>query len=73
MQYLLLIYDNESTWGAMTDAERGGMYQQYGTFTKEIAASGHSKGGHQLHPVSKAKARARKLREPGFTSGETAQ
>jgi len=54
MQYVLLIYDNEGTWGAMSEAERGGMYQQYGAFTQEIAASGHYKGGHQLHPTSKA-------------------
>jgi len=54
MQYLLLIYDNESQLGAMSAAEQGKLYADYGKFTQEIIASGHYKGGNALHPVSKA-------------------
>ena len=29
MQYLLLIYDQESQWGKLSEAEQGKMYQEY--------------------------------------------
>jgi hypothetical protein len=54
MQYLLLIYDAESQWDALSEAERGKMYQEFGAFTQSIIASGNYKGGNQLHPTSKA-------------------
>jgi hypothetical protein len=54
MQYLLLIYNAETQWEAMTEAERGKMSQDFGAFTQSIIASGNYKGGNQLHPVSKA-------------------
>ena len=54
MQYLLLIYDQESQWGKLNKAEQGKMMQEYGELTKSIQQSGHYVGGNQLHPVSKA-------------------
>jgi hypothetical protein len=54
MQYLLLIYDQESQWGNLSEAERGKIYQDYGDFTQSITKSGHYIGGNQLHPVGKA-------------------
>jgi hypothetical protein len=54
MQYLLLIYDQESQWGKLSEAEQGKMYQEYGDFTQSITKSGHFIGGNQLHPVAKA-------------------
>jgi hypothetical protein len=53
MQYLLLIYGNESYW------EKPGFEQQkmvgdYMDFTKSITASGHYKGGNRLDFTSKA-------------------
>src|ERR1700756_2967009 len=54
MQYLLLIYDQESQWGKLNEAEQGKMMQEYGELTKSIQQSGHYVGGNQLHPVSKA-------------------
>src|ERR1700741_824938 len=54
MQYLLLIYDQESPWGNLNEAEQGKMMQDYGELTKSIQQSGHFVGGNQLHPVSKA-------------------
>jgi hypothetical protein len=54
MQYLLLIYDQESQWGKLSEAEQGKMYQEYGDFTQSITKSGHYIGGNQLHPVAKA-------------------
>jgi hypothetical protein len=54
MQYLLLIYDQESQWGKLSEAEQGKMYKEYGNFTESITKSGHYIGGNQLHPVAKA-------------------
>ena len=38
MQYLLLIYDQESQWGKLSEAEQGKMYQEYGDFTQSITS-----------------------------------
>ena len=54
MQYLLLIYDRESDWTAMSEAERGAMFQDYLSFTSAIKESGHYVGGNPLQPVATA-------------------
>jgi hypothetical protein len=48
MQYLLLIYGNESVFGKMTEAEQGKISREYGEYTQSIAKSGHFKGGNEL-------------------------
>ena len=54
MQYLLMIYDEEKLWTTMSESERGKLLADYGTFTKQIVASGHFKGGNPLQPTSTA-------------------
>jgi len=54
MQYLLLIYGKETELANMTQAELGSMHGEYGKFTGEIIASGHFKGGNELHSTAKA-------------------
>ncbi|HVT58526.1 MAG TPA: YciI family protein [Thermoanaerobaculia bacterium] len=54
MQYLLLIYDRESDWAALSEAEKGRLMKDYGSFTKEIRESGHYVGGNPLQPVATA-------------------
>jgi hypothetical protein len=54
MQYLLLIYDQESDWAKLSETEQGAMMKEYQEFTKNINQSGHYRAGSQLHPVSKA-------------------
>ena len=54
MRYLLLIYSKESDWAAMSEGERGAMYQQYMEFTEGIKKSGHYIGGNPLQPTSTA-------------------
>jgi len=54
MQYLLLIYNNESQWQSLPEAEGAKMLQEFGEFTQSIIGSGNYKGGNRLHPVSKA-------------------
>jgi hypothetical protein len=54
MEYLLMIYDEEKMWTKMSDSERGKLMADYGTFTKDIVASGHFKGGNPLQPTASA-------------------
>ncbi len=54
MQYLLLIYDRESDWAAMSEDEKGQMMRDYFAFTESIRQSGHYLGGNPLQPVATA-------------------
>jgi hypothetical protein len=54
MQYILLIYSNESEFGQMSAAERDSMLKQYMDFSKSIAQSGNYRAGNELHPTTKA-------------------
>jgi hypothetical protein len=54
MQYLLLIYDNESQWEKLPQAEQDGIMKEYRELTQSITQSGNYKGGNQLHPVAQA-------------------
>ena len=54
MEYLLMIYERESDWAALSEEARGAMYKEYFEFTDGIRQSGHYKGGNPLQPVSTA-------------------
>jgi hypothetical protein len=54
MQYLLLIYDKESEFGKLSEADQNAMMREYQEFSKSIHQTGHYRAGGQLHPVSKA-------------------
>ena len=54
MQYLCLIYDNESAWQAMSEAEGEKFNAAYKTFSQEIVKSGHFKAGEALQPTATA-------------------
>jgi hypothetical protein len=54
MQYLLLIYGSEAHFGKLSKAEQGKIEEEYGTYTKSIADSGHFRGGNELDVVAKA-------------------
>ena len=54
MQYLLLIYENESIAGEMSPADRGAFFGAYMDYTRSIKGSGHMVAGDALEPVSKA-------------------
>src|ERR1700722_14930814 len=41
MQYLLLIYNNESEWMSMSEAEGAKMLQEFGAFTQSIITNGN--------------------------------
>jgi hypothetical protein len=54
MEYLLLIYGNESDEGKLNDAQLGAILQEYGQFTQSIQQSNNFRAGHQLQPVATA-------------------
>lgn len=55
MKYLLLIYNDEQTWGKRTETERSKMTDEFMQFSQAIGASGHFKAGSQLQPTTAAK------------------
>lgn len=53
MQFLLLIYDQEKRWTALSKAEQDAETKEYGAFGQEFA--GTIKGGNALMPTMTAK------------------
>ena len=54
MQYMCLIYEQESQWAKMSEAEKGVMYTDYYKFSDEIKKSGHWVAGDPLEPTHTA-------------------
>jgi hypothetical protein len=54
MQYLLLIYRQETDWSTRSESERNQIFQDYMSFAQSIRASGNYVGGEALQPVATA-------------------
>ena len=54
MQYMCLIYDDETMWQTMPEADRNGVMGQYMAFTESIRESGNMVAGDALQPTSTA-------------------
>jgi hypothetical protein len=54
MQYLLLIYGQESDWWNLTPAQGQAMQEEYAQFGKEAAEKGKLVGGNRLKPIASA-------------------
>jgi hypothetical protein len=54
MQYLLMIYEEEKVWNALSEAERNQFYGEYMAYTDDIKKSGHWIGGNPLQPIHTA-------------------
>jgi hypothetical protein len=54
MRYMLLIYDNETTWARMSEPEHRAMFQQYRTFSDSLRDSGAFLAGAPLQPTTTA-------------------
>ena len=54
MKYMLLIYNSEKDWEAMTEADRNAAFGEYMKFTQDIKASKHWIAGDALQPVHTA-------------------
>jgi hypothetical protein len=55
MQYLLLIYSDETHWQRISDAERQSVMAEYNAFTQSLKDSGHYKAGQALQPTATAR------------------
>ena len=54
MKYLLLIYNNEQSWNAITEGERQQIYGEYRKLREELLSTGQFVTGSQLQPISTA-------------------
>jgi hypothetical protein len=54
MQYLLLIYEAETNWTKLSEAQKGQIFQEYMEFSQGVAKSGQMLGGEALEPSSTA-------------------
>ena len=53
-QYMLLIYDDETAWTRMSEAEAGKAFAEYMQYTQALAEAGVLRGGAPLHPTPTA-------------------
>jgi hypothetical protein len=54
MKYMLLIYHDEPSWNAMTEAERQQIFLEYRKLRGELEANGKFVTGSQLQPIATA-------------------
>jgi hypothetical protein len=54
MQYLLMLYSDESQWGRMTEAEQQQGYAAYMAYTEALQKAGALKGSNRLQPITTA-------------------
>jgi hypothetical protein len=73
MRYMLLIYDPEADWAALSEKDRGKMFQEYSAFTEGIRKSGHYVAGDPLQPTSTATTVRVRSGKPVTTDGPFAE
>lgn len=54
MKYLLLIYNNEQSWNALTESERQQIYGEYRQLREQLLSTGQFVTGSQLQPITTA-------------------
>ncbi len=54
MEYLALIYTDETVWDRFSEAERNAAYEQYGEFSRAAGDAGVLVGGEELGPTTSA-------------------
>src|SRR5579859_1821048 len=54
MEYLLLIYNNETETAKLGEAQLGALYKEFMAFTTSIQQSGNYRAGQQLQNVANA-------------------
>jgi hypothetical protein len=54
MKYMLLIYHDEPSWDAITEAERQQIYLEYRKLRSELESRGQFVTGSQLQPIATA-------------------
>ena len=66
MQYMLLIYDDESVWQSMPEDERNTVMGEYFAYTEALKAARKYVAGDALQPVGTA--RSLRVRDAGVTT-----
>ncbi|HEV8579192.1 MAG TPA: YciI family protein [Thermoanaerobaculia bacterium] len=54
MEYMLLLYERESDWQALSEDEKGAIMREYFALSDSIRQSGHYRAGNPLHPTTAA-------------------
>jgi hypothetical protein len=54
MKYLLLVYENEANWNALSEAEKGKIFHEYVAYGAGLRKSGHWLASNALQPVATA-------------------
>jgi hypothetical protein len=54
MKYMLLIYHDEQSWDAITEAERLQIYGEYRSLREQLVARGQFVSGSELQPITTA-------------------
>ncbi len=54
MKYLLLIYDDESTWSTMSEEDSKAIMGEYFAYSEKVFGSGAAQGGDALQPTATA-------------------
>lgn len=54
MKYMLLIYQDEPSWNALSEAERQQIYLEYRKLRDELQSTGQFVTGSQLQPIATA-------------------
>ncbi len=73
MNYLCLIYSDETLWSRMTEAERAAKLEQYSAFNRDAAAAGVLLGGNALAPSQTATSVRVRDAKPLHTDGPFAE
>ena len=73
MQYMLLIYDDESVWNDMPEEERHSVMGEYTSFTQALRDAGKYVAGDALQPTGTAKTVAVRGGAPVTTDGPFAE
>jgi hypothetical protein len=70
MQYMLLIYADESGWTTLSEEEQNGWMAKWGAFTEEVRAKGAFVAADRLQPSSTATiVQVRENADPIVTDG----
>jgi hypothetical protein len=73
MQYLCLIYEDESAWQTIPQAEADKIIGEYHAYTDSITKSGHCLGGNALQPTHTATTVRVRQGKVGTTDGPFAE
>lgn len=73
MKFMLLIYQDEATWGALTESERQEVYREYRELIQELEPKGSYLVGDELQPTKTARTIRVREGKPMITDGPFAE